>query len=49
MTTPANPFPNDPDRHALWDMLLRRDAEGFTAGGAVHLLATPQETPLMNA
>lgn len=31
MTTPANPFPNDPDRHALWDMLLRRDAEGFTA------------------
>lgn len=24
-----NPFPNDPDRHALWEMLVGRDIEAF--------------------
>ena len=24
-----NPFPNDPDRHALWEMLVARDIEAF--------------------
>jgi enamine deaminase RidA (YjgF/YER057c/UK114 family) len=28
---PANPFPNDPDRRAIWDMLVTRDIEAFTA------------------
>lgn len=28
----ANPFPpSDPDRHAIWEMLVRRDIEGFLA------------------
>jgi hypothetical protein len=33
----ANPFPDDPDRYALWDMLVRRDIEAFHAAdwGAV--------------
>ncbi|MEM1212839.1 MAG: RidA family protein [Planctomycetota bacterium] len=26
-----NPFPNDPDRHAIWEMLMRRDFEAFIA------------------
>jgi len=25
----ANPFPNDPDRRAIWDILMRRDFEAF--------------------
>ena len=27
----ANPFPNDPDRHALWEMLVTRDVAAFVA------------------
>ena len=27
----ANPFPDDPDRHAIWDMLMPRDFEAFAA------------------
>ncbi|MDQ0396388.1 hypothetical protein [Labrys monachus] len=27
----TNPFPDDADRHALWDMLVRRDIEAFLA------------------
>lgn len=26
-----NPFPNDPDRHEIWDVLMRRDFESFLA------------------
>ena len=29
MSADTNPFPNDPDRHALWEMLVRRDIEAF--------------------
>ncbi len=25
----TNPFPHDPDRHALWEMLVRRDIEAY--------------------
>jgi hypothetical protein len=32
MTFDINPFPNDPDRKALWDMLVLRDIEAFLAG-----------------
>ena len=24
-----NPFPNDPDRRAIWEMLVERDIEAF--------------------
>jgi len=27
----ANPFPNDPDRHAIWTMLVERDIAAFVA------------------
>ena len=27
----ANPFPNDPDRHAIWEMLVTRDITAFVA------------------
>jgi len=30
MTT-TNPFPSDPERHALWEMLVRGDIEAFLA------------------
>ena len=26
-----NPFPNDPDRHEIWEILMRRDFEAFLA------------------
>lgn len=26
-----NPFPNDPDRHRIWEILMRRDFEAFIA------------------
>ncbi|MFZ4681563.1 MAG: hypothetical protein ACOYMS_03590, partial [Terrimicrobiaceae bacterium] len=26
-----NPFPNDPDRHEIWEILMRRDFEAFIA------------------
>ena len=26
-----NPFPDDPDRHAIWEMLVARDIEAFLA------------------
>ena len=33
MTFDRNPFPpGDPDRHALWEMLVRRDIDAFLAG-----------------
>jgi len=32
MTIYANPFPLDPDRREIWDMLVRRDIEAFVAG-----------------
>jgi enamine deaminase RidA (YjgF/YER057c/UK114 family) len=32
MTAHSNPFPHDPDRHEIWDMLVRRDVEAFVAG-----------------
>jgi enamine deaminase RidA (YjgF/YER057c/UK114 family) len=32
MTSHRNPFPNDPDRREIWDMLVRRDIEAFLAG-----------------
>lgn len=31
MNLAANPFPDDPDRHAIWEMLVRRDIEAFAA------------------
>lgn len=27
-----NPFPNDPDRYAIWEMLVERDIEAFVKG-----------------
>ena len=27
----TNPFPNDPDRHEIWEILMRRDFEAFLA------------------
>jgi hypothetical protein len=27
-----NPFPSDPDRHEIWEILMRRDFESFVAG-----------------
>ena len=27
----SNPFPNDPDRHAIWEMLVKRDIIAFVA------------------
>jgi len=27
----TNPFPDDPDRHAIWEILMRRDFEAFAA------------------
>lgn len=32
MNNHRNPFPNDPDRREIWDMLVRRDIEAFLAG-----------------
>jgi enamine deaminase RidA (YjgF/YER057c/UK114 family) len=32
VTTFANPFPADPDRSQIWEMLVRRDIEAFIAG-----------------
>lgn len=32
MTDRENPFPHDPDRNEIWDMLVRRDIEAFVAG-----------------
>jgi enamine deaminase RidA (YjgF/YER057c/UK114 family) len=32
MSIHRNPFPNDPDRREIWDMLVRRDIEAFLAG-----------------
>ena len=32
MTSHRNPFPNDPDRREIWDMLVRRDIGAFVAG-----------------
>ncbi|CRK57927.1 hypothetical protein [Alloactinosynnema sp. L-07] len=32
MTIHDNPFPNDPDRGELWEMLVRRDIDAFVAG-----------------
>jgi hypothetical protein len=33
MTYDRNPFPpGDPDRHALWEMLVRRDIDAFLTG-----------------
>lgn len=29
--TVRNPFPTDPDRHAIWEMLMPRDFEAFAA------------------
>lgn len=29
--TVQNPFPNDPDRHAIWEMLMPRDFAAFAA------------------
>jgi hypothetical protein len=31
MPSDANPFPDDPERHGLWEMLVRRDIEAFLA------------------
>ena len=31
MPTPSNPFPADPDRHAIWEMLVARDIAAFVA------------------
>ncbi|MEF2073026.1 hypothetical protein [Consotaella aegiceratis] len=31
MPATDNPFPSDPDRKAIWDMLVRRDIEAFLA------------------
>jgi hypothetical protein len=31
ISTSANPFPNDPDRHEIWEILMRRDFEAFIA------------------
>ena len=31
MITYHNPFPNDPDRHAIWEMLVQRDIMAFIA------------------
>ena len=31
MTPQDTPFPNDPDRHALWEMLVPRDIAAFLA------------------
>ena len=30
-THDANPFPNDPDRREIWDILMRKDFEAFVA------------------
>ena len=32
MTLPVSPFPNDPERHAIWEMLVVRDVAAFVAG-----------------
>jgi enamine deaminase RidA (YjgF/YER057c/UK114 family) len=32
MNSHRNPFPSDPDRREIWDMLVRRDIEAFLAG-----------------
>ena len=31
MSSEANPFPNDPDRNQMWDMLVKRDIDAFLA------------------
>ncbi len=31
MDPEENPFDDDPDRHAIWDMLVRRDIDAFLA------------------
>ncbi len=31
MTGASNPFPNDPDRSAIWTMLVERDIDAFVA------------------
>ena len=31
MSLYKNPFPNDPDRHAIWEMLVERDIKAFVA------------------
>lgn len=31
MSQAVNPFPNDPDRYAIWEMLVARDVEAFVA------------------
>lgn len=31
MTLSTSPFPDDPDRHAIWDMLVPRDIAAFVA------------------
>ncbi|WP_131195662.1 hypothetical protein [Lichenihabitans psoromatis] len=31
MSPEQNPFPNDPDRRAIWDMLVHRDIDAFLA------------------
>ena len=31
MSLYKNPFPNDPDRHAIWEMLVERDIRAFVA------------------
>jgi len=31
MSFDVNPFPADSDRHAIWEMLVRKDVDGFLA------------------
>jgi hypothetical protein len=32
VTAPESPFPSDPDRHAIWTMLVERDIAAYVAG-----------------
>jgi len=32
MSYDTNPFPDDPDRSAIWDMLVHRDIDAYLAG-----------------